>query len=515
MTIRIDKKYLIFPANANCVTKRVSMKLDSQEVYGLDVCLDNRAPDFFACVDVSRFIGQELELTVEPSMSLAVQQTDELPYDGLYREPWRPFVHFTPKNGWHNDPNGLCYLDGVYHMFYQYNPCGAGWGNMHWGHAVSRDLVHWEEKDAALFPDQYGACFSGSAVVDHRNLLGLNADGQETMAIFYTATGNGFEQRLVVSDDGCRTFRQYRDAPVVPCIVQGNRDPKVVFCEELGCYIMALYLNEEYYALLSSKNLVDWKKIQKIRLPCDNECPDIYCLPDGNGGKKWVFSGAHGRYYIGEFSDGKFIPDSEAAQYLFGTCDYASQTFSGLPGGEIVRMSWNRVGIPSSRVTQQMSLPVRMFLKKKESFYRLCSEFWSGLDSLSAETRTFENVIPGDTRLLFALEPGAVRLRLWAELNPGQNFTLTVFGRTVTVHGDKNELEIGGSRGPLNVEHGPITLDLIIDRYSVQLLSDDGCASYTEPFFCDYNLPYLTVSGERTAAITRLEVSRLTGIWEE
>lgn len=510
MHIRIEKKYLIFPVNRHCAVKRLSMKDSGREVYGLDLRLDNREPDFSACVDVSRFLGRELEVSADPAMELSFVQADEEPFQDLYREPWRPLVHFTPKNGWLNDPNGLCWLDGVYHMFYQHNPGGADWGNMHWGHAVSRDLLHWEEREIALFPDEHGTCFSGSAVVDRKNLLGL---GPETMALFYTAAGEGFTQRLAVSEDGGKTFRPYREAPVLAGITRENRDPKVVYCPELGRYVMALYLTGERYLLLTSENLTDWRKLQEILLPCDNECPDLYCLPDGEGGKKWVFSGAHGYYYIGEFSGGKFVPDSEAARYLFGTCDYAAQTFSGLPGGEVVRMAWNHIGIPSSRVTEQMSLPVRMFLKRKGRFLRLCSAFWPGLETLSAGSRTWEDLRPGDSRLPLAVKPGAVRVRLLAE--PGQDFTLTLFGRSITLRGSRNQLEVGSSKGPLNVSSGPVSLDLIADRYSVQILSDDGSIGYTEPFFCDYNLPYLTISGEENARISRLEIAELKGIWED
>lgn len=122
MHIRIEKKYLIFPVNRHCAVKRLSMKDGGREVYGLDLRLDNREPDFAACVDVSRFLGRELKISADPAMELSFVQADEEPFQDLYREPWRPLVHFTPKNGWLNDPNGLCWLDGVYHMFYQHNP---------------------------------------------------------------------------------------------------------------------------------------------------------------------------------------------------------------------------------------------------------------------------------------------------------------------------------------------------------------------------------------------------------
>ena len=173
MKLEIKNKYLIFPVNTLSTKKALTFKINGETVYELNIKLDNGNPNFYAYIDVSRFIGQTMDIFVAPEMKLEFREADEMNIENLYCEPMRPQVHFTTKNGWINDPNGLVYIDGVYHMFYQYNPTEPNWDNMHWGHAVSSDLIHWEEKDVALFPDERGVMFSGSAVMDYKNILNL------------------------------------------------------------------------------------------------------------------------------------------------------------------------------------------------------------------------------------------------------------------------------------------------------------------------------------------------------
>ncbi|MDD6800741.1 MAG: glycoside hydrolase family 32 protein, partial [Firmicutes bacterium] len=361
MEITIKNNYLIFPVNSFSTSKNLTFSQDDKPVYRLDIKIDYYNPNFHAYIDVSRFIGQMIDISVNPQMKLDFHVSDEIDINGLYNEPLRPQIHFTTKNGWLNDPNGLIYLDGIYHMFYQYNPAESSWGNMHWGHATSTDLVHWTEKKTALFPDDRGMMFSGSAISDQKNLLGKNTDNRKAALLYYTTT-SPFSQCLSYSSDGFQTIEKYSCNPVIEHIEEANRDPKVVFCDELGCYIMALYLKGDVYCLFKSDNLVNWSELQRLSLPGDNECPDIFPLTDSNGNRKWIFIGAHSRYLVGEFKNGRFEPEQETISLQYGCSAYAAQTFSNLPCGRIVRIDWDRWGLPAYGFNGQMGIPTEMSL---------------------------------------------------------------------------------------------------------------------------------------------------------
>ena len=307
MKIEITKKYLVFPVNTLSSMKKLSFRNGENAVYQLNIKLDNLTPNFYAYLNVSRFMGQTLDLSVTPEMDLRFEVVDEMDISGTYREPMRPQIHFTTQNGWINDPNGLIYLDGTYHMFYQHNPAEPNWENMHWGHAESKDLIHWEEKPAALFPDHRGTMFSGSAFLDQKNALGK---GGNAALLFYTTT-SPFCQHMSYSLDNFKTIIPFSDTPVVPHIMAENRDPKIVYCEELDCYVMMLYLDRDEYCMLTSHNLSDWAEFQRIHLPGDGECPDIFCLRDPAGNRRWVIMGASSKYLVGQFKDGKFVACQE------------------------------------------------------------------------------------------------------------------------------------------------------------------------------------------------------------
>ena len=180
MKITVKNNYLVFPVNTLAADKRLIFKIGDKTVYALNIKIDYFNPDFYSYIDVSRFIGQTLSVSSDPRIKLDFRVSDKIDIDNLYSEPMRPQVHFTAKNGWINDPNGLIFADGIYHMFYQFNPAENKWGNMHWGHAASADLIHWTEEKTAMFPDDRGAMFSGCAAADEKNLLGKNSDGKKS-----------------------------------------------------------------------------------------------------------------------------------------------------------------------------------------------------------------------------------------------------------------------------------------------------------------------------------------------
>ena len=353
--MKITKKYLKLPLNNNSDMKQIIFKgQDGKIIQKIDAKLDTASPVYYNYLTVSPYHGTEIDDKLE--------QVNEIPETcSFYREINRPQVRFSAKFGWLNDPNGLIFINGTYHLFFQHNPAGNEWGNMHWGHAVSNDLLHWREIEIALYPDNMGTMFSGSAIYDERNVTGLGYP----ILLYYTAAGNPFTQCMAYSLDGGYTFTKYENNPVIPHIIGGNRDPKVIFCDELNKYTLSLYLDGNTFAIFTSDNLLDWEMIQKLDLPGDAECPDFYPLII-DGERKWVFSGASDFYYIGVVKDGQYVPEQPIKRFHNGKSqNYASQTYSGT-GGRVIRISWNRQGIPNECFNMHMSFPVELSLKRSD-----------------------------------------------------------------------------------------------------------------------------------------------------
>ena len=186
MKIEIKHRYLVFPVSTFSPQIRFRFYDEGEEVYYLNIKLNPTEPTFYAYVDMARFMGRTIEIGTTPEVEIVYTESDTMDITGLYGETFRPQVHFTTKNGWQNDPNGLVYANGEYHMFYQHNPCESKWNNMHWNHAKSTDLIHWTEVGIALGPDKHGEAFSGSAIVDKDDLLGLKTGEDDTVALYYT-----------------------------------------------------------------------------------------------------------------------------------------------------------------------------------------------------------------------------------------------------------------------------------------------------------------------------------------
>ncbi|MCR5263636.1 MAG: glycoside hydrolase family 32 protein [Clostridiales bacterium] len=368
MRLLRSKPCLALPVNNAAQPIRVTFSAGGDEKWSLDCRLDFETPKYTLYPDFSRYFGdsEEINIEVSPDFEFEASARPAPKYD----LPCRPQLRFSPAYGWNNDPNGLCWFAGQYHMFFQHNPAGSTWGNMHWGHAVSSDLIRWKETDIALYPDADDhTIFSGSAVVDERNVSGLGEEGKPALLLFYTAAGDPFEQRLAYTLDGV-TFRRCEGA-VVPHIADANRDPKVVWCEELGKYVMALYLTEHTFRLLSSGDLLEWETVQDLELPGDSECPDFYPLTADDGQRRWVFMAASAHYYVGVIKNGRYEPTQGWRTMQpcgTGTIGYAAQTFFNDPRGRRVRISWIRRGTPEDApFSQNMSLPHELKLISEPS----------------------------------------------------------------------------------------------------------------------------------------------------
>ncbi len=518
MELLIQHRYLVFPVNTVQTRKRLSFKNGEEEVYGLNIHLDNLDPTFWAYVDVARFLGETLTLSVEPAMPLSFREADTLDLPNLYEEPLRPQVHFTTKNGWINDPNGLIYLDGVYHMFYQHNPCAPKWDNMHWGHATSTDLLHWTEQEIALFPDANGTVFSGSAILDVENRTGLAADnGRSPAVLLYYSASN---QYLAYSTDGLKTIHKY-NKPVIPHVTEGYCDPNVNYCRELGAYLMAIYVQGEEYALFRSDDLLHWELLQKLELKGDRECPDLFPLTDREGNRKWILIGARDRYLVGDITEKGFSPVQELQALHYGRTAYAGQTFSGLPNGRIIRMDWEKWKAPTPTLStmSQMSIPCDLTLERLDGRYYLSAKPIPELENLFLGREVYEDLsVSENCDVVLPLEPRPYHLILRApNMDPDAKLTLTFFGRTIDLDLGKNLGEVRDWDFPLSVSFRGLDLEMVIDRMGPELYLDGGkiyAALLLEDMVPDYNLPSLRITADRPCAIERIELHPLDSIWK-
>ena len=518
MEIKIKSKYLVFPVNRLASKKKLTFSKGGKNVYQLDVKLDLTDPQFSAYVDVQRFIGQTLTLSVSPEMPLSYKESDTMDIDGVYEEAYRPKVHFTTKNGWNNDPNGLIYLNGEYHMFYQHNPCDVEWSNMHWGHAVSKDLLHWEERDIALFPDETGTMYSGSAILDEKGITKFSEKGNKAALLFYTATAP-YSQYIAYSTDGFKTVKKHGGA-VIPHIAGHNRDPKVVFCEEWNAYALALYLEKDIFGIFRSENLVDWRLIQKISISGDNECPDLFPINDESGNRKWVLIGAHDRYLVGEMNETGFVPLQEAMTLHYGKSAYAGQSFSGLGDGRVVRFDWNRTNIKTPRFCSQMSFPCDLTLTLVGDTYYLAQNPIPEIEMLFEESNEYSDVKISDGKeFTAALQPEPYFIKILAkETDKTENITVTVFGRSITVNPRENTVSIDRNVFPMSVSADRLQMDVIVDRLSFEIYLDGGrvYASFMEEATVpDYNLPLLNISSKGEKQLDLVRIYRLGSIWGE
>ena len=427
----------------------------------------------------------------------------EMVLPNLWNEPLRPEVHFTVKNGWNNDPNGLVYRDGIYHMFYQYNPAAPVWGNMHWGHAVSRDLLHWEEKDIALFPDAFGTMFSGSAFTDDKNASGL---GEGTMLLYYTAAGGTnllskgqkFTQCLAYSKDG-ETFTKYDGNPIVPHIEAANRDPKVVYVEEIDKYIMAIYRAEGRYQLLSSSDLINWTLFQEIELHGDGECPDLFALKCG-GKKYWILMGAKDIYVVGHFEKDRFAIDNSEKKLTHLKMSYAAQSFSGTEGGRVVRIAWHILNAPADSFASQMSFPTEMKLEKCGDEIYLASTPIKEIEQLYVNGGELCNLSLAKAQ---KVETGASALDI-AFTMPyihGEKLVINMFGTDLACDMDKNEIRCKNVKMPLSVNGDKVDMRILVDRCSVEIFADGGKIFAAAAMFADYNLPCVVLKGNEKITI--------------
>jgi len=485
----IQNRFLNLPIKNGAPKRNVRFLVEGEIVRAFKIELADGKPDFWMFSDVGKFKGEVLTIEVEGHITAgaleSITQSDTPKnWENLYKEKYRPQFHFSSRRGWINDPNGLVYYKGEYHLFYQHNPYGWKWGNMHWGHAVSRDLVHWRELPDALEPDKLGTCFSGSAVVDWNNTAGFQTGSERVLVLIFTSAGGTsneskdqpFTQSIAYSNDGGRNWTKYENNPVFPNIVGRNRDPKVFWHEPSQKWVMVLYLEKNDYGLFSSPNLKKWEEMCKITIPGARECPDMFELPvDGDPeNTKWVLWGANGSYLLGTFDGQTFLPEGEVRRFNYSGDSYAAQTWG--VGGRRIQIAWLRVNMPNMPFNQQMTFPCELTLRRTQKGIRLFSTPVKEIEKLHDKVHIWRDVdlSPGET-LLTGIHSDLFDIRAEFQTGNAAEFGFIIHGIPVICDVGKNLLTCQGKWAPLEyLSEDRIRLQILVDRASIEIFVNGG-----------------------------------------
>lgn len=358
------KKFLLLPVQDDAPEGKVNIVVNNegQLAQSMNIRLARERVDSYVPLDLSAYVNQKVSIDIAgmPSSSLCWKElklSDS--FDMTNKEMFRPVYHHTPVYGWMNDPNGMFYKDGVYHLYFQYNPYGSVWGNMHWGHSTSTDLMHWNFEGCAIVPDAWGAIFSGSCVVDHNNTAGF---GKGAVVAFYTSAkatpwGDVQSQSMAYSLDNGKTFTKYEGNPILTSSEKDFRDPKVFWYAPGKHWVMMLAVGQ-HMEIYSSVNLKEWKKESEFGAMQGAhggvwECPDLVEIPvEGTREKKWVlicnlnpggpFGGSAAQYFVGSFDGKKFVNESptQTKWMDWGKDNYATVTWNNAPDGRCIALGW-------------------------------------------------------------------------------------------------------------------------------------------------------------------------------
>ena len=426
-------KYLLLPIQEEKDEAQVILSTGDKEDTWMDVRLAQNGVDYFVPFSLEKnAAGKSVKGNVAIVKILGLKK-DALAvnlmklsntFDTTNTDYYRPSYHFTPLYGWMNDPNGMVYKDGEYHLYFQYNPYGSKWGNMHWGHAVSKDLVHWEHLDPAIARDPVGHIFSGSSVVDKKNTAGF---GKNAIIAIYTnnsSVNHDEVQCIAYSNDNGRTFTKYEGNPVLTPFdgLKDFRDPKVFWYEKGKCWYMIVSADKET-RFYKSKNLKKWTYVSAFgkglgQQPCQYECPDFFQLPV-NGDKKkmkWVmtmninpgcwFGGSATEYFVGDFDGKKFTcPDANEVKWLdWGKDHYATVTFSNT-GDRVLGITWmsnwqyaNLTPFKQNRGAN--GLPRELKLYEKNGKYYISEDVAPEVYALRKDTKNVADASVSDEKML-------------------------------------------------------------------------------------------------------------------
>ncbi|MGC3972150.1 MAG: DUF4980 domain-containing protein [Pirellulales bacterium] len=528
-----EKKYLVLPVKNGAPKRNIELWVDGVNTRFFDIELAEDKADWYAYLQIDEWKGKPIELRVDKvgvtsNVFSPVMQSDaDNSNNTLYKEKLRGQFHFSPKRGWTNDPNGMVYYNGEYHLFFQHNPYGRGWGNMTWGHAVSKDLIHWKELDDAIHPNQSGPVFSGSAVVDKMNTSGLSKNGNPAMVMFHTGA-RGWGQYMSWSTDG-RSF-QTQEAAVVPRINKDNRDPKVIWHEPTKKWIMVVWVergNNEQHTMqfLTSPDLKNWTMASAVNGGIGNdrylfECPEFYELAvEGTTGiKKWVLTGANTQYAIGTFDGKTFTPETERLQNQHGRDFYAPQTFTDEPNGRRIEIGWWRTYTDKEGMSfnQSMSIPMEHKLVQTSEGIRLTRMPVKELEILRTKNYNIGKISLKETSTNPLKDINIELAEIHLDIEPGKakEVTLTIRGVAVIYDVTNQQLTIDGVKAPAPLQNGKLSLLVYADRTGIELFANNGLLFMPVNInLADDNRSLSLSAKGGSAKISNLVVYELKSIW--
>ena len=396
----------------------------------------------------------------------------------------RPEFHFTPATNWMNDPNGLVYYKGLYHLFYQYNPEGDQWGHMSWGHATSEDLLHWNELPVAIRDDERAMIFSGSAVVDHQNTSGFGTLENPAMVAIYTEHQDEHQaQGLAYSVDEGLTWTKYSHNPVLDLGKKDFRDPKVTWDKARGHWLMSVALPQEYkIAFYKSRDLKNWEHLSEFGPAGATggiwECPDLFEL-EVDGSTKWVLivslnpggpvGGSATQYFIGDFDGITFTQTEyvgETKWIDFGADYYAAVSFNDVPDGRRIMIGWMSNWdyakfIPANPYRGEMSLPREITLNK-----------------INGAIELIQQPVREAKHLVREIEIGGDPIVIGGGIEIGLNLAETA----VYVDRTKSVINSAIHRVPVEAKSGRVSAQLVVDKGSLELFIDGGRQVITDLF---------------------------------
>ncbi|WP_242083490.1 glycoside hydrolase family 32 protein [Aestuariivivens sediminis] len=481
-------------------------------------------------------------------------------HESLKTEKYRPKFHFTPKANWMNDPNGLVYYTENYHLFYQYYPDSTVWGPMHWGHARSKDLLNWEHRPVALYPDSLGYIFSGSAVMDKNNTAGFGQDAMIAMFTYHDpikekAGANDYQtQGIAYSTNEGETWTKYEGNPVIKNPgIRDFRDPKVFWNEDLSKWQMVL-VAKDHVQIYESENLKNWTKISAFRY-ADHpplgvwECPDLFKLKvAGTDEEKWILIISHGgesapnggsgtRYFVGGYDGTTFTTEQEEGQWIdYGTDNYAGVTYNNTPNKKRLFIGWMSnwnyaVVTPTETWRSAMTLPRELLLIKKDNTYLVKSKPIVDFESLLVDIpeseisgsvptnfrydRLQQSVISFDTEL-----QGAMAFELSNTI--GENYKMEynsdngVFSidRSASGHVDFSEAFRKSSHQKMNIgQRTNLSITIILDASSVEIFIDDGAYVMTTQVFPNENYTHFKTYLNQDTTIKNFKIKKVKEIW--